>query len=178
MSKPKMFLLTLVALMMTAVALAACGDPTATNAPAATAAQSAAKTTTASGATTAATTGGSVPTPAGASAISLPDMLKSQVGPYLSSVPNGVFSSYKFGDQPAKAKSAIADSFKKDGWDDKSAMMGQAAGTMEAQGIFLLLFQKGGKMAQVIGYPGSIAKPMGASIGDSETFYIVVSGGQ
>jgi phage tail protein X len=169
MFKNKFALVALFALLV--MALAACGDPTATTAPATTAVTSS---------TTAAANPGSgdtgLPALSGATDVTLPDVLKQQASAYTSAVKNGNFAAFKIGDQPAKVQSSLADSFKKAGWDDKSSALAAGADAMKAQGIFILVFQKGSKIATVVGYPGTLAGSMGAGVGPNDTFYMVVSG--
>jgi hypothetical protein len=109
--------------------------------------------------------------------VTLPGTLQQAAAPYLNNVPNGTFAAYKSSDKSDKIKSSVADSFKKAGWDDQSSKLSAAAGPLEQQGMFVLFFQKGTKVAQVIGYPGKIAAPLGASVTDSDTLLLVVSGG-
>jgi hypothetical protein len=176
MFKHKFGLVVLLALLV--AVLSACGDSTATTAPATTAVTS----TTAAAvpaSTTAATNPGSdsgLPSISGATTVALPDMLKQQASAYTSNVKNGSFAAYKVGDQPSKVEGTVSDSFKKAGWEDKSAMYASAAAPLKSQGIFLLTFQKGTQVATVVGYPGSVAAPLGAGVGVNDTFYMVISG--
>lgn len=165
MSKMKTGLLALVILF--ALALSACGDHTATTAPAA---------TTAAANQPAATTGSGLPGITGASSIALPAALKDQASAYTSSVKNGKFDAFKVSDQPAKVETSLTEAFKKAGWEDKSSVYAASASALKAQGVFVLLFQKGNSVASVVGYPGSMVAPLGAGVGANETFYMVVSG--
>lgn len=168
----KKFYLSIIGMLFVAMmVLSACGDPTATSAPSTTAATQNQATT------AAAQSNGSLPELAGVSPVTLPGTLQQAAAPYLNSVPNGTFTAYKSSDKTDKVKGSVADSFKKAGWDDQSAKLGAAAGPLEQQGLFVLLFQKGTKVAQVIGYPGKIAAPLGASVADGDTLLLVVSGG-
>lgn len=172
MHAKKIYLSVIGMLLVAVMVLSACGDNTATSAPSTTAAAQNQANTTA-----AAQSNGSVPELAGVSPVTLPGTLQQAAAPYLNNVPNGTFAAYKSSDKSDKIKSSVADSFKKAGWDDQSSKLGAAAGPLEQQGMFLLLFQKGTKVAQVIGYPGKIAAPLGASVSDSDTLLLVVSGG-
>ncbi len=169
--RSKKFNLLVVGLFLLTL-LAACGDNTAT-----TAATSAA--TTAAATKDAGTnTGGdaSIPTINGASTVDLPGMMKDQAGAFTANVKNGTFAAYKTADASSKVESSLSDSFKKAGWDDKSGMYAQAATALKSSGAFVLVFQKGNKVATVIGYPGQVASAMGANVGASDTFYMVISG--
>ncbi len=171
----KKIFLSVIGIMLVSVMLSACGDNTATTAPSN---PVSAVTTQAGNATTAAVANaGGVPVPAGVTAVTLPGTLQQAAQPYLSSVPNGTFAAYKSSDKTDKIKNSVVDSFKKAGWDDKSETLKAAAGPLEQQGMFLVLFQKGGKVAQVIGYPGKMVAPMGAGVADSDTLLLFVSGG-
>ncbi|MEI6046848.1 MAG: hypothetical protein WCS37_21075 [Chloroflexota bacterium] len=157
MFKNKFSLMLLVALLV--MALTACGDATSTATPA----------------NSVGDTSG-LPVLSGATSIALPDALKQQGIGYANAVKNGSFTAYKSSDQPSKVESALTDLFKKAGWEDKSAIYASAASALKSQGIFMLTFQKGTSIASAIGYPGSVATALGASVGSNETFYMVVSG--
>ncbi len=170
MSKKNLLLVMLVLLM--AAMLAACGDNTATSA------ATSAATTAAATKDAGTNTGGdaSIPSISGASAVDLPGMMKDQAGAFTANVKNGTFAAYKTADASSKVESSLSDGFKKAGWDDKSGMYAQAATALKSSGAFVLVFQKGNKVATVIGYPGQVAAAMGASVGQSDTFYMVISG--
>lgn len=169
----KLYVMVIGILVMAAL-LVACGDSTPTTAPAA---------TTVAGATTASSgngaTAGGTPSVAGASAISpLPEALKQAAQAYSAGVPNGKLEAFKVGDAASKVKGTVTDSFKKDGWSEQTATIpSSATAPLESQGYFFLYFLKGGKVATVVGYPGSVASALGASVGANDTLYLVITGG-
>jgi len=157
------------------MALVACGDSTATPAPAATtvanvpAATTAAAKTTAAAATTAAAgattaaTGNStaladVPTYPSGTVITLPDAVKTQFTSSVgSSVKNPQLGAFTSTDDNAKIKAFYLDYFTKNGWKDLSASMGAAASSLDQLGGFYLIYNKDKTVFLVLGLPGSAA---------------------
>lgn len=172
-------ILTGVLFLLLAVVVAACGDATNTPEPAKNNVSGSATTAAATVATGGSTTTSGLPTPANAKQVSvIPDMLKAQAEQYTKSIPNGTFSAFKVADQAGKVQSALSEAFTKGGWQDNSAALGQANEALKQQGIFVLSFQKNGKMAVAVGYPGTMASAMGMSdVSASDTFYMLVSNG-
>ncbi|MEI7554642.1 hypothetical protein [Candidatus Chlorohelix sp.] len=144
----KLGLMIIVVLMMT-IALVACGDEAAV-----------------------------VPTYSGASTVTLPDSLKTQMETSMgANVKNAKIEAFKTSDDAAKVKTSLADGFKKNGWDDKSKDLGDTTTQMDSIGAFAMLYQKGTSAAGVIGFPGAIAGAMGfAGATDKDTVYIIASG--
>ena len=168
-----------VIVLVVSLALVACGDPTATTIPAATT-TTAAPTTAAKtvAATTAATAAGNIPTYIGGTSVTLPASLQPVADSLKTSVKESSVTAYKTADAPDKVKSGFADSFKKDGWEDKTSTMGADTKSLEATGAFILFYQKGtSNAAAVVGFPGQIAAAMGVTdVAATGTLYIVISG--
>lgn len=173
----KKFYVMMVGILVMAALLVACGDATPTTAPAATTAASNTSATTAASGNGAATSG--TPSVAGATAISpLPEALKQAAQAYSAGVPNGKLEAFKVGDAASKVKTSVTDSFKKDGWSVQTATIpASATAPLESQGYFFLYFLKGGKVATVVGYPGTVASALGASVGANDTLYLLITGG-
>ena len=181
----KRILLAVSALIVVSLALVACGDSTATPAPAATtvanapaatkaaattaAATTAAATTAASAATTAAAANvgplAGVPPYPGASLVDLPDTIKntfsSSVG---SSVKNPQIGAFSTADDGTKVKAYYIDYFSKNGWKDAAALLGSSTTSQfDSLGGFYLIYTKDKSVFAVIGLPGSAAAALGGS---------------
>jgi hypothetical protein len=166
----KKMYLVLVVLLMTVMLTACGGSATNTPAPAATSAPQSGGNNTAAHAQT----GGDIPVISGASTTAVPDMLKTALDSYKTTVPGGKVEAFKVSGQATKVKGDLATAFKGKGWEDKTASLGaQATAALEQAGGFYLLFQKGNQAAAVVGYPGTMA-----GLGASDVIYFVVSGGQ
>lgn len=157
--------------------LSACGDatPTTSTAPTSSNNNVAAQTTQAASTTGAATETG-LPAISGATNVALPDVLKTQLNAYSSTIKNSQFAAFKVADASAKAETSVVDSYKKAGWEDKSASMAAATSQLSSMGVFVKIYQKGTQTAMVFGYPGSMAASMGSNVGQSDTLVLVVSG--
>lgn len=176
----KRILLAVCALLVVSMALVACGDNTATPAPAATtvanapaattaAAKTTAAATTAASAATTAATGGTnalagVPPYPGGSVVELPDTIKTQFTSSVgSSVKNPQIGAFTTADDGTKVKAYYTDYFTKNGWKDAAALVGAAATQFDSLGGFYLLYTKDKSVFVVIGLPGSAAAALGGS---------------
>jgi hypothetical protein len=144
--------LLMVLVLVMSVFLAACGDETAT-----------------------------IPTYSGASAVTLPDTIKSQFTASAGSVKNPKVEAFKSSDEAAKIKSGLVDGFKKNGWTDKTDEAMKSAGDsfkqLEGMGAFVIGFEKGSSAAVVMGLPGSLAGALSISgVEQKDTLYMVFSG--
>ncbi len=177
MSKRLLSIATL-CLLVLSLALSACGD-SATVAPAAPAATIA---STLAGATTAAAATGAtvaIPTYSGATAITVPEAIKSDPGDLAKKLKNTNFTAFKTADDSSKVKASFLSSFSGAGWTDISDKEFPATATqqMTQLGITPLAFQKGNQTATLTLYTaGDVTKAMGFNDVTSGTLYIVVAG--
>ena len=92
-------------------------------------------------------------------------------------VNNAVFKSYKTADDGAKVKSYYIDYFKKQGWTDQSALLGSSGAEFETMGGFFLYFEKGGTVAAILAFPGSLSGSLGfTGVGPKDTLIMVITG--
>ncbi len=147
--------LAIVALL--AIALVACGDNTATSAPAATTASGSAATTAAG-----TSSNSNFFMLSGATSAPVPDALKAALSTYESQYPGSKAQAFKTSEQPAKVKESLAAAFTKEGWTNVTPNVPDAGGG------FALGFTKNNKGAAVVAFPG-----MMAGLGQNEINYIV-----
>ncbi|HEX2915958.1 MAG TPA: hypothetical protein VH186_34670 [Chloroflexia bacterium] len=161
MFKPvkKVLLITLLSLMAV-LALAACGDSTAT--PATSAGGSSNTTAAAQSNGGSQSSGGNFYVVSGASATDVPAALKTGLATYESQYPGSKAQAYKISESPAKVKELLANAFTKEGWQNLTANVPDTGGN------FALGFTKNNKGAAAIGFPG-----VAAGLSQSDTLYIV-----
>jgi ABC-type phosphate transport system substrate-binding protein len=147
----------MVIFVLVAGLLAACGDPTATTAPAATTSGGTAATTAASG-----TSSGNFFMVSGASSTSVPSMLQAALTQYESQYPGVKAQAFKTSEAAAKVKTSLADAFQKEGWQNLTA------GSPDTPQGFVLSFTKGNKGAAVVAFSGAMA-----GLSQNELIYIV-----
>ncbi len=157
MSKSAKYFSILALVTLLAAFLVACGDNTATSAPAATTASSGSAATTA-----AASSGGSFYVVNGATATAVPDALKTALASYESQYSGAKAQAYKISEQPAKVKEMLSSAFSKEGWQNLTANVPDTAGG------FVLGFTKNNKGAAAVAFPGAMA-----GLGASDLIYIV-----
>ena len=93
-------------------------------------------------------------------------------------IKNGKVDTYTTTDASEKAKTTIADAFKKNGWEDKTQSMNLAQANKDgnSQGIYSFGFQAGDKAAVVVVMPASFASMMGAKAPDGGAMIIISNG--
>ncbi len=179
------------AAVATTSAAATTAAPATTSAVAATTAAVAA-TTTASTATTTAATGttpstgqgtlGQVPAYPGATTLTVPDALASQVSSSFSSSLGSTqvknLQSVAFGttDDAAKIKAFYTDYFNKNGWTDATASAGGSLSQVEGIGGFGVIYTKGTQAFFAVGFPAAAASAIGFTGANVPTTGIVVIG--
>ncbi len=165
-------------LLVLSLALSACGDSaTVAPAPAATIASTLAGSTTA--AATAAGAAVAIPTYSGATAITVPEAIKSDPGDTAKKLKNTNFTAFTTADESSKVKASFLNSFSGAGWTDISDKEFPATVTqqMTLLGITPLAFQKGNQTATLTLYTaGDVTKAMGFNDVTSGTLYIVIAG--
>jgi|GEM_PF-1833015 len=114
----------------------------------------------------------------GAAMLEVPATFKSEMDISLKSIKESRYEAYKTGDEINKVKSYYADSFKKNGWEDKtSEMTAKSQGITALPGSFAMLFQKGNEAAAILAFSGEQAKGMGFDgVGAGDTFFLVLKG--
>jgi len=119
-----------------------------------------------------------VPTYSGGTSVTLPSTLQPMADSLKTSVKESSVTAFKTADSADKVKSSFADQFKKDGWDDKASTLGSDTKSLEVQGAFILLYQKGSSnAAAVVGFPAQIATALGVTdVAANGSIYIVISG--
>ncbi len=116
-----------------------------------------------------------IPTYTGGTAVSLNDSVKSAFT--TSNVKNSKIEAFKTSDSVDKVKSGFTDSFSKDGWSNKVSEVDTLTKTLEPLKGFALAYEKNGKAAVVMGFPGSAAPALGIEgVGASDTVYMILSG--
>jgi len=145
-------------LALLAITLVACGENTATSAPAAA--------TTASGSAATTTAGTSSNANffvlSGATSAPVPDALKTALSTYQTQYPGSTAQAFKISDASAKVKDSLAAAFTKEGWANVTPNVPDAGGG------FGLAFTKANKGAAVVAFPGVMA-----GLGQNELIYIV-----
>lgn len=122
-----------------------------------------------------------VPTYNGATAVTLPDTVKSQMSSSLTQVKSPTIEGYKTTDDVAKIKSTFDSNFKSAGWDDKGSEFGSNDSIKQLTdlGVVVLGYQKGNKGAIILAFPNSFAAPLGfTGLNADENAIMVISGTQ
>jgi hypothetical protein len=146
-----------------------------------TAATTAAATTTAAGTDTSvgSVSGADVIAYAGATGITLPDVLKNTLLSGLSAANNAKLEGFKSSDAPAAVKSGLMNSYSQAGWTDATANFTGAQAALDQLGpdAFFVAYTKDNKLSFVLGLSGATASQLGVSGTDaSGTVYIIGSG--
>ena len=118
-----------------------------------------------------------VPTYSGGTAVTLSDQTKNQFTSSLQGTKNAKLEAYKTSDDPAKVKSFFTDGFSKNGWNDKSGDIKDAAQSLEQLKGFMIGYEKDNKAAVVLGLPGSTGSAFGITgANPTDTIYMVITG--
>ena len=149
------------------------GSTTATTAASTTATTAAAATTTAATATTAAaaaaTSDSTIPLYEGATAVTLPDAIKTQFESSVgSNVANPQVAAFVTKDDGAKVKAFYTDYLTKNGWKDSASAVSGNTGVsqIESAGGFYLVYSKDKQVSVLIGLPSATAAGFGVPAAD------------
>ncbi len=116
---------------------------------------------------------------AGATGITLPDVLQSTLLSSLSAAKNAKLEGFKSGDAPARVKTGLMNSYNQTGWTDATASFAGASVALNQLGpdSFFFAYTKDNKLSFVLGLSGYTAGLLGVSGADaSGTVYMVGSG--
>ena len=116
---------------------------------------------------------------AGATGITLPDVLKSTLLSGLSAAKNAKLEGFKSGDAPATVKTGLMNTYSQTGWTDATASFAGASAALNQLGpdSFFFAYTKDNKLSFVLGLSGYTAGLLGVSGTDaSGTVYMVGSG--
>jgi hypothetical protein len=116
---------------------------------------------------------------AGATGITLPDVLKNTLLSGLSAANNAKLEGFKSSDAPAAVKSGLMNSYSQAGWADATANFTGAPAALAELGpdAFFVAYTKDNKLSFVLGLSGATASQLGVSGTDAKgTVYIVGSG--
>jgi hypothetical protein len=123
-----------------------------------------------------------VPTYSGATAVTVPDSVKSQfTNTGNDKIRNPKVEAFKTADSVDKIKTGIASGFSKGGWSDKLNSLGanerDSLKTIESIGASVLYYEKGNKGAIVMILPGTIAPGLQIQgVSASENLIMSISG--
>ncbi len=145
----------LVIVMVLSLALVACGDEKA------------------------ATNPDAIPSYTGATTVTVPAVLKTQIDTGIKDqVKSAKYDFFKTADTGTKVKTFFSDNLAKNGWKDMTgALKMDDLKQMEAMGVFALGYEKGTKAVAIVGFPGTLSALMGLDgVGENDTLYMVISG--
>jgi len=115
----------------------------------------------------------------GATAIQLPDTLKSTLLSGLSAAKNATLDGYKASDAPATVKTTLQSSYAAGGWTDATAAFTGASDALTQIGpdAFFIAYTRDNKLSFVLGFSGATASALGITGVDANgTVYIIGSG--
>lgn len=118
-----------------------------------------------------------VPSYSGATSVTISDQIKSQFTSNVSGVKNAKLEAFKTSDDSTKVKSYFTDNFSKNGWNDKSGDLQDAAKSIEQLKGFMIGYEKDNKAAVILGLPGSTGSAIGVTgAAATDTIYMVITG--